>query len=364
MNMLKGRTLQELLNEVERQEAGKHDIVVPTKNLEAVGNGALTIQVKGENAYGVRPIAHTQIAAHLGIQKTYYDKCLADSPELLAVNINHWLQKSEDNRLLRTLDGNIRAFPSDSYRPLENIDLLHAVLPKLIKGNTEIVSCQITETKLYIKAVDKSVLAELPAGSKFGDGAHTIVKTREVHPAITITNSEVSLGALSVQTGLYDGFCTNLAFFGERSLRKYHVGKRHEIAGEQLYALLSDKTKELTDKAVWAQVGDVVEGALDKAKFDSLIEKVKGSQEQKIEGDVIKVVNFAAKKFAINEDEKSHVLRHLIEGGDLSRFGLYNAVTRTAEDLQDYDRASEFERLGGDIIDLKPGEWEVLSKAA
>jgi len=34
------------------------------------------------------------------------------------------------------------------------------------------------------------------------------------------------------------------------------------------------------------------------------------------------------------------LLRHLIEGGDLSQYGLINAVTRTAEDAKFYDRAS------------------------
>ena len=41
------------------------------------------------------------------------------------------------------------------------------------------------------------------------------------------------------------------------------------------------------------------------------------------------------------------MLRHLIEGGDLSAYGLVNAVTHFAQDVDDYDRATEFEALGG-----------------
>jgi len=34
------------------------------------------------------------------------------------------------------------------------------------------------------------------------------------------------------------------------------------------------------------------------------------------------------------------VLRDLIEGGNLSQYGLINALTRTAEDAKSYDRAT------------------------
>jgi hypothetical protein len=38
---------------------------------------------------------------------------------------------------------------------------------------------------------------------------------------------------------------------------------------------------------------------------------------------------------------------HLIEGGDLTRYGLFNAITRTAEDLGRLRPGStEFERIG------------------
>jgi hypothetical protein len=58
------------------------------------------------------------------------------------------------------------------------------------------------------------------------------------------------------------------------------------------------------------------------------------------------------------------VLTHLIEGGDLSQYGLMNAVTRTAEDAQSYDRASELEAAGAVVLDLHPTEWRELAQQA
>ena len=47
------------------------------------------------------------------------------------------------------------------------------------------------------------------------------------------------------------------------------------------------------------------------------------------------------------------MLRHLIAEGQLSgRYSLVNAVTHYSQEVEDYDRATEFEALGGRLIDL------------
>ena len=52
------------------------------------------------------------------------------------------------------------------------------------------------------------------------------------------------------------------------------------------------------------------------------------------------------------------------EKGDLSGFGLVNAVTHYSQDVDDYDRATDFEALGGKLIELAPTEWKGLAHAA
>jgi hypothetical protein len=139
------------------------------------------------------------------------------------------------------------------------------------------------------------------------------------------------------------------------------VGGRAELS-DDVYALLSDRTRTVTDQALWMQARDLVGAAFDRAKFEAITKKLIASRSDKIEGDVIEVIERATKTFSWTQGEKSSVLQHLIKGGDLSRYGLHAAVTRTAEDLDDYDRASEFEKLGGAIIELPKHDWEVLSE--
>ena len=77
-----------------------------------------------------------------------------------------------------------------------------------------------------------------------------------------------------------------------------------------------------------------------------------------------KAVEVLSNRLSLTQDEQSSVLRHLIEGGDLSQYGLINAVTRAAEDAKSYDRATELEMAGATVLDLKPTESRDVALAA
>lgn len=366
--MKTGKTIMQLAEEITRQQAAKKDFLVDTTALTMADLSHLNAGVHlefGDQTLAVGATAHDQIATHLGIPKKYYDRMLAEAPGLLTNNVNEWFHKYPTRQMVRTLDGKARALLSDRYRPMDNAELADAVLPVLAELGCEILSADVTERKLYIKAIDRSVLRELPAGKHLGDGGHTIVRARQLHPSVTISNSEIGHGSLSVLGGTFDGFCTNLAIFGERSMKRYHVGtKAAEFSEDQVYAMLTAETRQLNDAALWATIRDVVRGAFDTARFDALVGKIAGTQEQLLTGDIPKVVEVTAARFGMNDGERKSVLDHLIKGGDLSRFGLYNAVTRTAEDLPDYDRATDFERFGGQIVELAANDWRQLAEAA
>jgi hypothetical protein len=73
------------------------------------------------------------------------------------------------------------------------------------------------------------------------------------------------------------------------------------------------------------------------------------------------VVEVTAKRFGLTEPERGQVLRHLVDGGDLSRYGLANALTRASQDVESYDRATDLERLGGMIVELPRQAWQELA---
>lgn len=379
-----GKTLVELATEIHRQAEAKKDYVAPAGQMIMRVKPGLTkvdtsdlsqtlhtptsvsLALQGVGDHGLRPLAHGQLAEYVGIPKAYYDRMLNEEPTLLAHNVNRWLDtlgrdEKQDKRLIRTLDGQVRAVLSDRFRPLDNFDLAEAVLPVLLDMKLVITSCEITERRLYIKAFHGDLEREIER-SNDPSGAHAFLKD-VCAPAISISNSETGGGALSILAGVFTKGCTNLAFWQDASMRKYHTGGRLS-AEDNVYALLTDKTKALTDAATWAQVRDVVSGAFEVAKFEARLKPLQLATEQRIEGDIPKVVEVTAKRFGMTKEEGSSILRHLIQGADLTRYGLFNAITRAAEDLPDYDRASDFERFGPAVIELPRGEWQQIAQAA
>ena len=356
--MKTGRTLKDLMAEVLRQQETKRDFVADTRSVTMTSG--LHLQF-GDQDVGVNDVAHGQIADHTKIPQKYYDRMRAEAPDLLATNVDRWFAKYPAPRMVRTLDGWARAFLSDRYRPLDNSDLLEAALPPLLDMGVEVMSCEVTDRRLYLKVVDQRIRKDLPVGWSPGNRGHQQFDT--LSPALVLSNSEVGEGALACQTSVWTGGCSNLMVVRERSARKYHVGGKHEL-GEDVYRMLSDTTKKLTDAALWAQIADVVRGAFDQAQFDATCERLAAATGDRIDGDPVRVVEVTAKKFGMTDGERGSVLRHLIAGADLSRYGLHAAVTRAAEDLGDYDRASQFEQLGGAIIELPKNEWREISRAA
>lgn len=374
--MKTGRTLQALAVEIERQSKVKADYLVSTGALyvEIAPNAPegtdmqapnLPIAIGGDGLapHVLNEIAHDQVAEWCGISKPYYRKMRADAPDLIKTNVERWFRKFPAARLFRTLDEKGRAFLSNSFDPLDNYEFAQAALPILAQRKLRVESCEITEKRLYIKAVDEQLYRDVPKGHKMGDGSHTIFDT--CAPAIILSNSEVGFGRLVVETGVYTRACTNLSLWANGGMKRTHVGARHKLAeGENIERIMSKDTKRKTQTALWAQVQDVISAAFNPEVFGKRIEKLTATAENQIAGKVEKAIKIVGEDFSLNEGETESVLKHLIEGGSLTQYGVHAALTRAAQDVADYDRATEMEYMGGKVIDLSAREWNRIAVAA
>lgn len=365
--MKTGKTLSELATEIERQYVTKKDYVANLDAVTMVANaGVPQLAVEGIGAFGVNDIAHNQIAEHAKIDRRYYDKMRREAPELLATNVDHWFQKFPAPQMLRTLDGNVRAMLSPSYQPLDNYDFAGATLPILASRKLQVMSCEITERRLYIKAVDEKLFRDVPVGYKMGDGSHKLFDT--CAPAIILSNSEVGFGRLVVETGVYTRACTNMCLFSKGGMKRTHVGAKHRLTDgmdvQDLDAIMTDATKRKTMEALWMQVRDVLNAAFDETVIGKRLEAIAATAENKITGNVAKVMEVVAKTFDFNDAERESVFKHLIEGGSLTQYGLHSAITRTAQDLESYDRATDLEYIGGRVIELPRTDWARMAEAA
>jgi hypothetical protein len=143
--------------------------------------------------------------------------------------------------------------------------------------------------------------------------------------------------------------------------RRRHIGRNVEEI-EDAYALYSDETRKADDRAFWMKIADVVRNVLlDVTRFESIVAKMSEASEAYIQGDPVKAVENLSKTYGFKDDETGSVLSHLLSGGELTQYGLVNAVTRTAQDISDYDRATEFESLGGKLLNLPKVDWNLIS---
>lgn len=347
--MKTGISLMALAAKIEAQKDLKHDLIAPTAQttVETSTDKVSSLIVPGHGSFPILPLAHRQIAAHTGIPAQYYDRMQVEQPALLASNINTWFSAKPANRMIRTLGGDMRAFLSDRYQRIENEEIAEAALPVLgALPGVKIVSCEVTERRLYIHAVVPTVTGEVKRGDV-------------VEAGVIISNSEVGLGSVSVQGLIWRLVCLN-GMKTSDAFRRNHVGRKVE----DNEALWADDTRKADDKAVLLKVRDMVRAAVDETKFRVQLQKLQGLTEGKIIGSPEKAIEVLARKVGATEGERGGILRSLIEGGDLSRWGIVNAITHQAHSTESYDRAVEFEGMGGQLVDLPATEWKEILEAA
>lgn len=351
--MNKGMTLSQMAQEVQRQSTAKKDFVAPTQQIKLLDqDGKVLMQLGDHHTFDVAGNAHAQIADRLKIPKAYYDRLLQQAPGLLVENTNHWLETTKEKRMIRTLDGKARAFLSERYRPLDNYELLGAVLPVLHDQKVEIMSCNVTENNLYLKVIFPDLVTDVPGSKQVGD---------TIRMGFSMRNSETGHSSFAVEPFVDRLVCTN-GMILEHAMRKYHVGRGGHDTDS--FEVMRDETRHQTDKAFWMQVQDVVRSAVNTDLLKKTAEKFSEAAQQKLSGNPVEIIEVVRKQFQLSEGHAGDVLRNLIENGDLSRWGLANAVTQVANDLQDYEVSTQLERTGGKIIELSQRDWNLIAKAS
>lgn len=353
--MKQGRSLPEVLTELQRQNEAKKDYIGPAEAFHLCDDGRtfeISHGVSGEKgAFGTTDLFHRQVGATLGIPAKYYDQMRKEKPELLAENVNAWFSDKGSSYMIRSMDygdGRVaRALLSDRYRRIDNLEIAIAVLPLFAgREGMEVMSCEVTENRLYLKVVNHRL--EMAC---VGD---------RVQAGVVISNSEVGLGAVSVQPLVYTLACTNGMVVNGMGERKTHVGRAAK-AVEDSFMLYTDETMEAEDRAFMLKLRDTTLAAIEEARFAQIVGKLEGAAGAKITGRVQDVVELTGRTYALNQPEQDNVLNYLIQGGDLSLYGLSNAITRASQDVDSYDRATALEGIGWQVVTMEPAQWREIN---
>lgn len=345
--MKAGLNLTDFAKKIDSDAKLKRDFVVSAPKIQAYvadGNIELAFALKDAPATNADYFAgkmtrtgHDQMSQYLNIPKAYYDRMMGDGNiDLLAKNTQWWLDRQSDRRMIRTLDGNVRGILSDRYRRLDNYDLLTAMLPILLEAAVNIVSCEVTDKKLYLKFMTHNVEGEVKKGDLVSLGG-------------IISNSEIGFGSLSIQPLILRKVCDNGLILNELAYKKYHVGRKSQQ--ETIDISYSDETNTAIDKAFWLKTRDVVKETLSQVTMDKALKLMKAAAGIKI-ADPQVAMELTTQKLNLNVEESNSVLTHLIQGGDLTSWGMLNAVTRAAQDVESFDRSVELETLASQLLTM------------
>lgn len=336
--MLKGRSMTEIEAELNRQLSTKHDFLMPTSFLAFTVGGHLLNKQSGKSL-PLTDHAHQQVAKFLDIPRQYYDRMLAGEPDLLASNVNRWLERQppKTRRLVRTLDGQARAVLSDRYFPLDHLDLTRALVPSLTAAGCEIISAEVTEKRLYIKAVTPRITGEVKVGDR-------------VQAGVLIQNSEVGCGRVEVSPLVYQLKCLNGLVINELSNTRHHVGRRASDDDIEANGIYSRETIMTDIAAFLLKARDCVKAALDQAVFSGIVGKMRAAAGEKLDN-AEEAIEEITGRYSLTEDEGKAIRQNLVEGGDASRMGLIDAITLLAHKQNaDYARAVELEAIGGELL--------------
>ena len=335
--MKAGLSIEELAAEIMRQNEIKEDYVVnsPCLQMDAWDSDLFLRVMDGQQTDRLEPLeisenAHRQISARLGIPIKYYNRMLAESPDLLTQNVNTWFNKNPR---------------------LDHHEVTCAVIPEIgTIPDVQFVSNQITEDHLYMKAIIPHLQREVLPG-------------RTIQAGLMIRNSETGLGTFTVSPLLYcpENNCGMIADTG--AVKRTHSGPVYRA--EENFQLRPEAFLTSEDNAFLEKIRRAIRDTVDETVFEQTVARLREAIDARINThDIPVVVNHAGNEFGITDSEQHGVLQHLLEQEDMTLFGLANAVTRQSHDSESYERATGLEEISYRMLTMPRRQWERINEIA
>ncbi len=275
------------------------------------------------------------IADKLGIPAAYLRRMREQAPGLYDANVNGWLERDDRRFLIRCLradggGGAARAFLSDGYKFIDNLDVLMAALDGVRQSGrpVEVDGCDLTGRRMYVRVVCETVQALAPA--LLGDYRSPFTGARGadnpvVFAGFVISNSETGCGAFTLTPRLVVQVCRNGMTITRDAIRAVHLGER---LGEGVVTW-SGNTQDKSLALITAKTTDAVAAFLDPGYVQAAVRQVERDAGHELAGPP-EAVRTVSPRLRFTDAQQNDVLAHFIRGGDITAGGMLHAVTSVA----------------------------------
>ena len=362
-------TIADLAALLREQQARKVDIVAPAAAIRA-RSGQLVIDgtdpVLGADGvtlttgiYTPTEVCDHGLADKLAIPASYLRRTRTERPDLYDANINGWLRGDSRKFLVRCLrpadsggPGVARAFLSDGYKRIDNLDVLLAALDGVRQAGVpvEIDGCDLTERRMYVRVVCEQVVALAPAllqGYRSPFTGAVGADNPAVFSGFVISNSETGCGAFTLTPRLVVQVCRNGMTITRDAIRAVHLGERLD----QGVVTWSGNTMDKTLALITARTTDAVATFLEPRYLDRVLRSISAQAGHPLT-DPQQAVEVVSQRLRFTAGQQAEIMAHFIRGGDLTAGGVLHAVTSVAQTLPDADAAHDLEAAGLRALEL------------
>ncbi|MEU7906396.1 DUF932 domain-containing protein [Actinoplanes sp. NPDC049118] len=310
-------------------------------------------------SFALSDIALGGVSAKLDIPMPYLRRMAAEDVPLLDYNINRWLERDDRRFLVRCLrhdstggDGTARAFLSDRYLRIDNLDVLMAALDGIRQAGVgvQVASCDLTERRMYVRFVSPEVQVMAPQllrnyRSPFNGRRGSDLPV--ISGGFMLTNSETGYGKYTLAPYLRIEVCSNGQTVDRGTIGRTHLGAR--ITDEDGVIDASPETMRRLLGLITSQTVDAVRAYLDVDFVTRAVRDLERDAGVAVTrpDETIKVVS---QRLKYTQEQQTAILAHFIAGADLSAGGVMQAVTSVARSIADADAAYRLETTAAEAL--------------
>jgi hypothetical protein len=331
--------------------------------------GSVSVE-KGSAVIGMDTKARTQLVDKVGMPVKYYNQ-LVDMKlqELASFNVNTLLgNRPLEKVMVRSFladDGlKIRAILSNRYRCLDNYDLFLAAADTFRGCNATMWTARTwgSGEGFELFGVSEEIQQKIRIDRTFDRPDHFITKFGDDgdvnYAAVRVSNSETGAGGLSVTMSMMRAVCNNLCVWGNR-VSQIHLEKRKEEEG----LIMSDDRSAAEANVIWLKIRDAIKTAFSKEAFEKYVAKMNDLTQIEIKSSVPETVKAVLADYPISKTSIDSIIGELLGSGDLSAYGIVQAVTaqaHTSERSGNFAAASEFCEIGGKVADFSRQKFNAI----